>query len=388
MTSRQSCNSCNIRRAKCSGGQPCDRCRKSSRECIYPQAEQTISVSRAELDGLKAKCLLLEQALAEVVPSDREREKLLRHIQARSTTSEQDLDQEIAEDSQHLREGRILTDPDGTIRYLGESSGATFLNRLREYMATVFPLAFEVAWPGSTNPDTTAFISALGRYQTHDSRPLLTTAVDPLTLATGEQAEAMLSELRESAQDGNGTFGSGGIYYWIDAEVVMNEYRVYVDGMRTLEANHNIVTANAAFAVACQMNPSCAPDWESGFGQTFFARARNLIGNPLDVSIINDATVLALLGLYLLNSNRRDAAYIYISVSMHILIVHGVHRAWMVDEKGKRLFWTVYVLDRYVQSAEQFQRRLTAPRWLSCLMGRPALVPDDAIKLDLPRDTE
>lgn len=25
-------------------------------------------------------------------------------------------------------------------------------------------------------------------------------------------------------------------------------------------------------------------------------------------------------------------------------------------------------------------------RWLSCLMGRPALISDDAIKLDLPRD--
>jgi hypothetical protein len=238
-------------------------------------------------------------------------------------------------------------------------------------MATVFPLAFEAAWPGSSNPDTTAFISGLGRYQTHDSRPLLTSAVDPLILATREQAAGMLAELRESAQDGRGAFASGGIYYWVDSEAVLEDYLAFVEGVRTPELNHNVVTANAVFAVACQFNPKCAPDWETGFGQTFFARARHLIGNPLDASIINDATVLALLGFYLLNSNRRDAAYIYISVSMHILIVHGVHRAWMVDEQGKRLFWTVYVLDR----------------WLSCLMGRPALVPDDAIKLDLPRDT-
>ncbi|KAJ9606445.1 hypothetical protein H2200_009406 [Cladophialophora chaetospira] len=361
-------------RAKCSGGQPCERCRKSSRECLYPQIEQTVSIPRSEHDAIKSKCALLEQALAELVPSEREREKLLQHAQAKISAPEQpsaDLDNDIAEDSQHLREGRILTDPDGTIRYLGESSGATFLNHLREYMATVFPLAFESAWPGSSNPDTTAFISALGRYQTHDSRPLLSSAVDPLILATAEQASIMLAGFRDSAQDGQGTFGSGGIYYWIDCDTVMDEYQSYLNGARTLEASQSMVTANAAFAVACQLDPNHAPEWESGFGQTFFARAKNLIGNPLDVSIINDATVLALLGFYLLNSNRRDAAYIYISVSMHILIVHGVHRAWMVDEQGKRLFWTVYVLDR----------------WLSCLMGRPALVPDDAIKLDLPRDT-
>jgi hypothetical protein len=285
-----------------------------------------------------------------VVPSQREREKLLQQAQARITTPEQPLatpDQDMAADeSQQLREGRILTDPDGTVRYLGESSGATFLNHLREYMATVFPLAFEATWPVSTNPDTTAFISALGRYQTHDSRPLLSSTVDPLILASRDQAAIMLAQFRDSAQDGQGAFGSGGIYYWFDPEAVMNSYLGYADGLRTLEASQNVVTANAVFAVACQLNPSCSPEWEAGFGQTFFARARDLMGNPLDVSTINDATVLALLGFYLLNSNRRDAAYIYISMSMHILIVHGVHRAWMVDEQGKRLFWTVYILDR------------------------------------------
>ncbi|OQV01146.1 Fungal specific transcription factor domain-containing protein isoform 2 [Cladophialophora immunda] len=300
----------------------------------------------------------------------------MQHIQAKHNAPDgsqppPNFSQDIAEDTQQFREGRILQDPDGTVRYLGESSGATFLNHLREYMATVFPQAFEASWSGASNPDATAFISALGKYQTHDSRPLLSSTVDPLISATNEQAAAMLSEFQHSAQDGEGTFASGGIYFWIDVQAVLDEYRAYVDGVRTLEASPNIVTANAAFAVACQFNPKCAPPWETGFGQAFFARAKGLLGNPLDDSIINDATVLALLGFYLLNSNRRDAAYIYVSVAMHILIVHGVHRAWMVDEQGKRLFWTVYVLDR----------------WLSCLMGRPALISDEAIKLDMPRDS-
>jgi hypothetical protein len=307
-----------------------------------------VSVSRPEYDAIKAKCALLEQVLAELVPSERDREKLLQQARTKATAPEPasaDFDQHLADDTQHVREGRILTDPDGTIRYLGESSGATFLNHLREYMATVFPLAFEAAWPGASNPDT-AFISALGRYQTHDSRPLLSSAADSLTLPTKEQASTMFGELRHLAQDGHGSFPSGGVYYWIDEDAVMTQYMAYADGLRTPEAAQGMVIANAAFAVACQLNPSCAPDWESGFGQTFFARARNMIGNPLDVSTVNDATVLALLGFYLLNSNRRDAAYIYISISMHILIVHGVHRAWMVEEQGKRLFWTIYVLDR------------------------------------------
>ncbi|KAH0842590.1 fungal specific transcription factor domain-containing protein [Fonsecaea pedrosoi] len=314
---------------------------------------------------------MLEQALAHAVPLQSERDNLMQHTQAKHDTPEaprppKPFSQDIAEDTQHLREGRILQDPDGTVRYLGESSGATFLNHLREYMATVFPRAFENAWSGTSNPDVTAFISALGKYQTHDSRPLLTSTVNPLISATNDEAAAMLSEFRHSAQDGEGTFASGGIYYWVDVQAVLGEYPAYVDGVRTIEA-----APNALFAVACQLNPRCAPPWETGFGQAFFARAKSILGNPLDESTINDATVLALLGFYLLNSNRRDAAYIYVSIAMHILIVHGVHRAWLVDEQGKRLFWTVYILDR----------------WLSCLMGRPALISDEAIKLDLPRSS-
>jgi hypothetical protein len=308
-----------------------------------------VSVRRSEYDGLQTKCALLEQALAEAMPSPSERERLIQQLQTGGSSSEQTLqetEQEIIEGAPNLREGRILRDPDGRVRYLGESSGATFLNHLREYMATVLPLALGSASSGQSELAPTAFISALGKYQTHDSRPLLTSTVDPLMLPTKEQASTMLSELGPTAQDGEGIFPSGGIYYWIDVPSLLREYQAYLDGVEAGKVSHVMATANAAFAVACQFNPKCAPEWESRYGQTFFARARTLLGCPLDVSVINDATVLALLGFYLLNSNRRDAAYIYFSIAIHILIVHGVHRAWMVDERGKRLFWTIYVLDR------------------------------------------
>ena len=166
------------------------------------------------------------------------------------------------------------------------------------------------------------------------------------------------------------TVESGGLFYYYNIDELVSQYQAYVADPSGGQAAQNMAVTNAAFAVACQFNPSCSPDWERSGGQTFFARARDLIGNPLDVSTINDAAVLALLGFYLLNSNRRDAAYIYVSVAMHILVVHGVHRGWMIEEDGKRLFWTLYNLDR----------------WLAKLMGRPAMIDDASIKLDLPRE--
>ena len=304
-----------------------------------------VSISRKQRDALVARCALLEQALDEVIPSELERTKLLEQLQSKGDSiapGHKDIDQELT--AFNMKEGRILQDPDGTVRYLGESSGATFLNHLREYMATVFPLTFDPAGPGAPNPDT-AFISALGKYQTHDSRPLLISSVDPFALPTKEEAVTMFTEFRYSAQDGVGTFPSGGIYYWLDPLSLVSEYQAYLEN-GAIEIGSTMVLANAAFAVACQFDPTCAPKWESAFGQTFFARAKDFIGNPLDISVVNDASVLALLSFYLMNNNRRDAAYMHISVAMHIMMMHGVHRAWLVDERGKRQFWTVYVLDR------------------------------------------
>ncbi|KAL8723910.1 MAG: hypothetical protein Q9181_007086 [Wetmoreana brouardii] len=342
----QACNGCNIRRAKCSGVQPCERCCKASRECIYPVAEKTISISIGQYEALHQKCTLLENCLAELLPSDADRTKIMQLVELRETQGHdpQTVEDHVEGAQSHL-EGRILEDPDGIVRYLGESSGATFLNHLREYVVTAFPLAFGSASSGASNCET-AFLAALGRYQTHDSRPLVITDVDPLLLPDEDQAASMLLELQFAAQDGAAEYDSGGIYFFLDTKELLENYWSYVQGDNSTEIDQKMVVANAAFAVACLMNPSCAPEWVAMFGQTFFSRARGSLANPLDVSILSDAKALALLSFYLLNSNRRDAAYHHNSTAMGILIVHGIHRAWMTDELGKRLFWTVYILDR------------------------------------------
>jgi len=240
----------------------------------------------------------------------------------------------------------VLQDPDGTARYLGESSGAVFLDYLKEFMSTVFPLAFNNSWPGVQNPET-AFIASLGRYQTHDSRPLLITDVDPIWFPSRTEASILVAEFRYLAQDGNGDFPCGGIYYWADWEKLLQNTRPTAD----IRPPPSLATLNAAFAIASQANKSADPSAEStSYGDPYFARARSLIGNPLDYITIGDAAALGLLAFYLMERNRRDSAYMFVSIAMHIAIMHGFHRGSMMDETAKRIFWTIYILERCVRN--------------------------------------
>jgi hypothetical protein len=104
-------------------------------------------------------------------------------------------------------------DPESNIkRYHGETSGATFLDSLKEFMATmVVPLMAEVE-----AGDGSSFVSSIGQYQTFDSRPLPNPDVKPLWLPTQPEMKSMLAELRYYLQDGTrGDFPSGGIYWLV-----------------------------------------------------------------------------------------------------------------------------------------------------------------------------
>ncbi|CCF43356.1 hypothetical protein CH063_13081 [Colletotrichum higginsianum] len=361
----------------------------SSRDCQYPTIIEKVSVSRNELDDLRKKLDAAERALLAAVPDHTARRQLLLQQQhdgdaSAGSSSRAASCLSFTPPPQHRRKdefhetafnGRQLKDQDGRARFLGETSGATFLDHLKEFMSTVSPLAFNKPWLSPTPNNGSAFLASLGRYQTYDSRPVEAEPdPDPIALPSRADMSAMLADLRHFIQDGNGTFPCGGIYWWGDLGSVPNPVsfppETPPDAIR--HRFRHLAFYHTAFAVACQASTTAASmPVPHDLSQRYFSRARMLLGNPLDITqyTISDVAVLALMGFYLIEMNRRDAAYIYVSNAMHISIMHGAHRGW-VDERGKRVFWTLYILDR----------------WLSCLMGRPPTIMDDAIRLPLPCD--
>lgn len=379
------CNSCNVKRVRCSGDRPCKQCKVGSRECIYPVTIDKVTIAKSELEALQAKCAVLERCLQEAVPDSARRQQLLASdsmfaspvggvdgLHSPAASSPGDVAQH--EDQALSENGRLLHDMDGTARYLGETSGATFLDNLKQFMSTIFPLAYNGSAPSDPSMHAgNIFLTSVGRYQTSDSQPLPVPIVDPLWLPTPAEMAVKLGDLRYFIQEGGAT--SGGIYFWGD----LTSLPPHDEGVSAVSTAADLVTHrhlafyHAAFAYSTLFGLTTTNSKQDGhLGETFFARAKMLLGNPLEVATYSSADVaaLALMGVYMVEMNRRDAAYMYITTAMHISIMHGIHRGWSVDEMGKRVFWTVYILDR----------------WMSCLMGRPPTIQDEVIRLDLPRE--
>ena len=371
---------------------------------------------KTELDELKKKVEVYEKALQDALPDATRRQELLHHAASPDSSSSASPFAAGASSASHaagpgssstqhpssassikteptdddtavLSPGRLLQDLDGVGRYLGETSGATFLDHLKELMSAVLPTTtaqheqqqqmqqFHTQHTQPTLVDGISFLSSIGSYATYDSKPLGSVDVNPLWLPPDSTVSVVMSELRFFIQDGGGSWPSGGIYWWGDLDGLPvrapsppHDIGLNLDDYRHLAFYH------AALAVACQSTMTQPPpslEAHPSLSEPYFARAAMLLGNPLDIKrrTIGDVAALALMGFYLIETNRADAAYMYVAAAMHISIMLGAHRGW-VDERGKRVFWSVYALDR----------------WLSCLMGRPPTITDDAIQLPLPAD--
>lgn len=316
---------------------------------------------KTKLERLQKRYAALERLLYATLP---DAEDLIRE-------SDQGEPSEGDDDDVEATTGGLLYDGCGTARYLGETSGATFLNVLKQFMRSLVLVTYELdAMNGSL------FTETIGSYQTFDSRPLPNPTVDPVWLPAQEDMASMLMELRFYIQDGNGVFPSGGISYWGDMTklpVVMVDWGAPLSLMADHDANRHLAFYHVCFALASSVGHRSSRPSEQHAGEAYFMRARQLLGNPLSSVkfTLGDVPALALMGFYLIELNRRDAAYVDVCLAIHIAMIHGAFRcATATDEVSKRVLWNLYIMDR----------------WLSVLMGRPPTLLDEAITLPPPSD--
>jgi hypothetical protein len=85
--------------------------------------------------------------------------------------------------------------------------------------------------------------------------------------------------------------------------------------MTTDDTHRRLAFYHVCFALATSIGHPSFRRSDQHAGEAYFKRARKLLGNPLDTVrfTLEDVPVLTLMGFYLIELNRRDAAYVYVS---------------------------------------------------------------------------
>lgn len=181
---------------------------KSSRECEYSAPESDRNALKIDNERLRKRCAALEEGFVAAAPEDAARllEQLDHGVNLTQSTRLHSLPL-LFSDREVVGIGRLLRDDEGKTRFLGETSGATFLEALKDFLYSILPFSFNDSVDNGSR-----FVMNRGRYQTFDSRPLPDPDVDPLWLPSRTEMTMMLAELRHLVQDGNGDFPSGGIH--------------------------------------------------------------------------------------------------------------------------------------------------------------------------------
>jgi hypothetical protein len=88
--------------------------------------------------------------------------------------------------------------------------------------------------------------------------------------------------------------------------------------MTTDDSFRYLAFYHVCFALASSVGHTNYRHSEQHTGEAYFKRARMLIGNPLDTVrfTLGDVSVLTLMTFYLIEINRRDAAYMYLGLAV------------------------------------------------------------------------
>ncbi|KAJ4288789.1 hypothetical protein N0V88_007325 [Collariella sp. IMI 366227] len=316
------------------------------RKKVAPDERKRVATA-TEFEQLQRRCMRLEDQVAAREQGHCKGDAWQLNPPSRSSLADTSETISLNDDTCHTiiqtvgSDGRLLADHAGEKRFHGGTSGATFLDTLKELIQTATPLARVLDGKVGEPSPGAAFLGSLGQYQTHDSRPMdFPPGLDPLALPSEPEIAAALFQTRHFLQDGNMAYRSGGIWFWPfhDARTILSIASTPgvpgPDG-RTLPGAHHqpLVLHHTAFAVAHLLNlrsPGSAV--EGQLGEHFIARAQSLMGNLLERTshTIEDIAGYALYGLYLLENNRRDAAYRYISNAMILSMSQGFHRELII----------------------------------------------------------
>ncbi|KAL6230654.1 hypothetical protein BDW75DRAFT_60136 [Aspergillus navahoensis] len=314
------CLRCHSRKVKCSGGTPCNGCRRAAKpvECVYPRKDRLVKVSEQYLEDLAA-----------------ENQRLRGSAQPPG---------EETTNAPVLAEAAWFVNADAlhTPILVAEASDSAFASRFRQAMSQ----------------------------SRHGHLPRVNFPSDEQLLSWSETECPWPTPARARLLVQAALNGLGRCYHIARRSSTLQDLD---------SALHSALSKSrlwALFAIGemyTTRNPSPDKDFP---GIRYFCKATNILRIVSERPSVDMVEVQLLLSVYSLYLNRRHAAYSLAGSAVRLAIIMGLHlnipESQLSDaaerEHRNRIFWTAYTFDRM---------------WAAKL-GYPCAIRDDEIEVSLP----
>ncbi|KAI1740741.1 hypothetical protein F4680DRAFT_447597 [Xylaria scruposa] len=363
------CYRCHERKVKCSGDRPCQNCQQSNKadECSYPLRNRTIKVRQSFLDGLFQEIdRLKQQSLAHPHSGDS-------HATENDDIDNTDSPPEVTQQSPPFTRPETSVDAAGDETdtspaistgpwfdslnvfkspvLIGEAADAAFVTRFRQVITD----------PAAPKPNHLLRLN----YASDES---LMSLIDASTPWPGPSRAKFLLEAAMKY--------IGRCYHIVQRQVAFDGWeqisRDPSRGVPILRFRYWALFAIGELYIAKSIGGGGFP------GLAYFAQASKALGYLDERPEVESVELYLLLSFYSTALNRRYSAYLFAGTAMRTAIVIGLHLNIpgpqlpdaKLHEHRKRLFWTVYIIDRLCASN----------------LNLPPAIQDDEIGIDLPSD--
>ncbi|KAE8444728.1 hypothetical protein EG329_014288 [Mollisiaceae sp. DMI_Dod_QoI] len=379
----RACDTCKRRKIRCTGKLPCAHCIKNNKTCEFKAAYTRGAVPEVQSAPVEDQ----EKYLEEVGYKRRQvwrpspSRKNSSHVQAEREDEDVEEEGENVEYDEPTGNGQIYTPPNQTLpsrhtrppspRHSGPSlSNAQHARRSTHHRESNCSASASFYERTQMN---------VNRLDYHQKNPVSAYGDPPLPEIDGSflifpsanAAQALLGKYFDFVSATNRLLHRPTVQSWIC------EFLGSIRGMRTAAAeNSHRAVVLMLFASTHEYMDDEPVDWDTGTSFRYFQAAENQLAK--ETGEIRLATIQARLMqcLYLISRSRINQCNSTFGTVVNFIFTLGIHRErrpssvsdLLEIEMQKRVFWSAYVLDKYLSSA----------------LGRPQMFHDEDIDQPLP----